>query len=245
MFLLDIFFWSSRLRCFCFFFLFFGFSWFPFIGGNLIQSVSDIKCRHLFQPEFKLWFTTLWESNIIPFVRINSCLLDRSFSVYMFTYSLDFFGKFQKNYVIGGSISLAPYLPCGTTKTYHKIEPNKTKTICHPLENHSRMTILEAFKLLFNQFEKTKYLFHPSLIINPDHDKWITRSTNCEIFATFPLKRTLFRCKQIHHAIVNQIKCDAFLHLFLLETELETKKTFINSSPQPIAFHFIQLKIDL
>jgi len=152
---------------------------------------------------------------------------------------------------------LTPYLSCGTTKTYHKIEPNKkqkqyaipliieTETKCshtsiikayqHRMnyaetlqscrclknaetaenilsyayfsdimqkitqKNRSLITALEAFKLLFNQSVKAKYLFLPSLLINQGYDKWIMRSTNSKIFATFPLKRMSFRCNQIHH----------------------------------------------
>jgi len=97
-------------------------------------------------------------------------------------------------------------------------------------KNRSRMTILEAFKLLFNQSEKKIYLFLPSLLKNQDHDKWIMRSSNSEIFATFALKRTSFHSNQIHHTVVNQINCDTFLPLFPLRTELKTKKLSNNSS---------------
>jgi len=61
----------------------------------------------------------------------------------------------------------------------------------------------------------------------------------------------LFHWRECHFVaikyitVVNRVKCDAILPLFPLETELKTNKLSINSSPQPIAFHFIPLIIDL
>ena len=62
------------------------------------------------------------------------------------------------------------------------------------------------------------------------------------MFAIFPLNRISFRSGKMHYTVVSQIKCDAFLQLFPLQTELKGMKLSTNSSPYPVTFHFFHLK---
>lgn len=79
--------------------------------------------------------------------------------------------------------------------------------------------------------------------MNRDQAKCFTWSTTSEMFAIFPLNRISFHSGKMHYTVVSQIKCDSFLQLFPLPTELKGMKLSTNLSPYPVTFHFFHLKI--
>jgi hypothetical protein len=79
--------------------------------------------------------------------------------------------------------------------------------------------------------------------MNWDQAKCFTWSTTSEMFAIFPLNRISFHSGKMHYTVVSQIKCDSFLQLFPLPTELKGMKLSTNLSPYPVTFHFFHLKI--